>query len=171
MQHVAMDKLKGRQVIKARYDNFIGGKWVAPVRGQYFTNVTPITGQPVCEIARSTAEDIELALDAAHKVRESWGNTSPAERARVLAKIATRMEENLDVLALVETIDNGKPIRETTHADVPLVIVKADGRQQHLVLRAAIETSLEVTLLKSGGLIPHVLSGLLVAPELTKGAA
>jgi aldehyde dehydrogenase len=122
MQHVAMDKLKGRQVIKARYDNFIGGKWVAPVRGQYFTNVTPITGQPVCEIARSTAEDIELALDAAHKVRESWGNTSPAERARVLAKIATRMEENLDVLALVETIDNGKPIRETTHADVPLAI-------------------------------------------------
>ena len=82
MQHVAMDKLKGRQVIKARYDNFIGGKWVAPVRGQYFTNVTPITGQPVCEIARSTAEDIELALDAAHKVRESWGNTSPAARAR-----------------------------------------------------------------------------------------
>ena len=122
MQHVAMDKLKGRQVIKARYDNFIGGKWVAPVRGQYFTNVTPITGQPVCEIARSTAEDIELALDAAHKVRESWGSTSPAARARVLAKIATRMEENLDVLALVETIDNGKPIRETTHADVPLAI-------------------------------------------------
>jgi aldehyde dehydrogenase len=88
MQHVAMDKLKGRQVIKPRYDNFIGGKWVAPVRGQYFTNVTPITGQAVCEIARSTAEDIELALDAAHKARDAWGQTSAAERARVLNKIA-----------------------------------------------------------------------------------
>ena len=122
MQHVAMDKLKGRQVIKPRYDNFIGGKWVAPVRGQYFTNVTPITGQAVCEIARSTAEDIELALDAAHKARDAWGKTSPAERARILNKIADRMEENLDMLALVETIDNGKPIRETTHADLPLAV-------------------------------------------------
>ena len=122
MQHVAMDKLKGRQVIKPRYDNFIGGKWVAPVRGQYFTNVTPITGQAVCEIARSTAEDIELALDAAHKARDAWGQTSAAERARVLNKIADKMEENLDVLALVETIDNGKPIRETTYADLPLAV-------------------------------------------------
>ena len=122
MQHVAMDKLKGRQVIKPRYDNFIGGKWVAPVRGQYFTNVTPITGQAVCEIARSTAEDIELALDAAHKARDAWGQTSAAERARVLNKIADKMEENLDMLALVETIDNGKPIRETTYADMPLAV-------------------------------------------------
>src|SRR4029079_17955687 len=122
MQHVAMDKLKGRQVIKPRYDNFIGGKWVAPVRGQYFTNVTPITGQAVCEIARSTAEDIELALDAAHKARDAWGQPSAAERARILNKIADKMEENLDVLALVETIDNGKPIRETTYADLPLAV-------------------------------------------------
>ncbi len=81
MQHVAMDKLKGRQVIKPRYDNFIGGKWVAPVRGQYFTNVTPITGQPVCEIARSTAEDIELALDAAHKARDGMGQCFARRRA------------------------------------------------------------------------------------------
>jgi aldehyde dehydrogenase len=122
MQHVAMDKLKGRQVIKSRYDNFIGGKWVAPVRGQYFSNPTPITGQQICEIARSTAEDIELALDAAHKAREAWGQAAPAVRAGVLNKIADRMEANLDVLALVETIDNGKPIRETTHADLPLAI-------------------------------------------------
>lgn len=122
MQHVAMDKLKGKQVIKARYDNFIGGKWVGPVRGQYFSNVTPITGQQICEIARSTAEDIELALDAAHKAKDSWGNAAPAERARILNKIADRMEENLDILALVETIDNGKPIRETTYADLPLAI-------------------------------------------------
>ncbi|MGD9919861.1 MAG: aldehyde dehydrogenase [Pseudorhodoplanes sp.] len=122
MKHVAMDKLKGRLAFKARYDNFIGGAWVAPVRSQYFSNVTPITGQQICEVARSTAEDIELALDAAHKAREAWSRTSPAERARVLNKIADRMEENLDLLALVETIDNGKPIRETTHADLPLAI-------------------------------------------------
>ncbi len=122
MQHVAMDKLNAKQVIKPRYENFIGGKWVAPVRGQYFQNITPITGQNVCEIARSTAEDIELALDAAHKAREAWGRTSPAQRSAVLLKIADRMEQNLDILALVETIDNGKPIRETTHADLPLAI-------------------------------------------------
>jgi len=122
MQHVAMDKLKGKQVIKSRYDNFIGGKWVAPVRGQYFSNITPITGQHVADIARSTAEDVELALDAAHKAREAWGRTAPAARAQILLKIADRMEQNLDVLALVETIDNGKPIRETTHADLPLAI-------------------------------------------------
>ncbi len=122
MQHVAMDKLKGKTVIKPRYDNFIGGKWVAPVRGQYFSNITPITGQQVCEIARSTAEDIELALDAAHKAREAWGRTSPAERSRILLKIADRIEENLDIIALVESIDNGKPIRETMAADIPLGI-------------------------------------------------
>ncbi len=122
MLHLAMDKLNGRLAIRQRYDNFIGGKWVAPVRGQYFTNLTPITGQPICECARSTAEDIELALDAAHAVREKWGNTSPAERARVLNRIADRMEENLDLLATIETIDNGKPIRETTHADLALAV-------------------------------------------------
>jgi aldehyde dehydrogenase len=122
MQHVAMDKLNAKQVIKPRYDNFIGGKWVAPVRGQYFQNITPITGQQVCEIARSTAEDIELALDAAHKAREAWGRTSAAARSLILLKIADRIEQNLDVLALVETIDNGKPIRETTHADLPLAV-------------------------------------------------
>ena len=122
MQHDAMDKLNGRQIIKAKYENFIGGKWVAPVRGQYFSNVTPITGQHVCDIARSTAEDIELALDAAHKAKDAWGRMSSTDRAKILNKIADRMEENLDILALVETIDNGKPIRETTHADMPLAI-------------------------------------------------
>ena len=122
MQHVAMDKLNGKQIIKTRYDNYIGGKWVAPVRGQYFKNITPITGQEVCEIARSTAEDIELALDAAHKAKDGWAKTSPAARALILNKIADRMQDNLDVIALVETIDNGKPIRETTHADIPLAI-------------------------------------------------
>ncbi|MEQ1710650.1 MAG: aldehyde dehydrogenase [Hyphomicrobium sp.] len=122
MMHVAMEKLAGKLAIRARYDNFIGGKWVAPVRGQYFTNLTPITGQPVCEVARSTAEDIEAALDAAHAARDKWGRTSPAERARMLNKIADKIEQNLDLLAMIETIDNGKPIRETTHADLPLAV-------------------------------------------------
>jgi aldehyde dehydrogenase len=122
MLHVAMDKLNGRLAIKSRYDNFIGGKWVAPVRGQYFDNISPVTGKPICQIARGTAEDIELALDAAHKAKDAWGRTSPAERSKVLNRIADVIEANLDVLALVETLDNGKPIRETTHADLPLAV-------------------------------------------------
>ncbi len=107
---------------KRRYDNYIGGKFVAPVKGQYFPNISPIVGSPFTEVARSSAEDIELALDAAHKAREAWGITSTAERARILNKIADRMEEHLATLALAETIDNGKPIRETTAADIPLAI-------------------------------------------------
>ena len=107
---------------KERYGNFIGGQWVAPVNGRYFENTSPVTGKPVCEIARSDADDIELALDAAHAAKDAWGKTSPAERARILNKIADRMEENLDMLALAETWDNGKPIRETTAADMPLAI-------------------------------------------------
>jgi aldehyde dehydrogenase len=121
LQH-ALDQLKGTVAIRPRYDNFIGGKFVAPVRGQYFDNISPVTGQPVCQVARSTAEDIELALDAAHKAKDAWGRTSYAERSRALLKIADRIEERLDLLALVETIDNGKPIRETTAADLPLVV-------------------------------------------------
>ncbi len=108
--------------IRPQYDNFIGGKWVAPVKGRYFDNVSPINGQIVCTIARSSAEDVELALDAAHAARESWGRTSVAERSRVLLRIADKMEEKLDLLAMIETIDNGKPIRETTIADLPLGI-------------------------------------------------
>jgi aldehyde dehydrogenase len=107
---------------KRRYDNFIGGRFVPPVRGQYFLNVSPVVGQPFTEIARSTAEDVELALDAAHGARVAWGRTPVAERALILTKIADRMEANLHVLALAETIDNGKPIRETTAADLPLAI-------------------------------------------------
>ncbi|WP_407051152.1 aldehyde dehydrogenase [Methyloraptor flagellatus] len=122
MFHQEIEKLKSRVIWRARYDNFIGGKWVAPVNGEYFANLSPVTGKIVCEVARSQAQDIELALDAAHKAKDAWGRTSPAERARVLNKIADLMEANLDVLALVETIDNGKPIRETTHADLPLAI-------------------------------------------------
>src|SRR6476660_5833500 len=108
--------------IRARYDNWIGGKYVAPARGQYFMNPTPLTGQPLCEVARSTHEDIDRALDAAHAAAISWNGTSPAYRANTLNRIADRIEANLDTLAFVETLDNGKPIRETTGADLPLVI-------------------------------------------------
>ncbi len=105
-----------------RYDNFIGGQWVAPVDGRYFDNISPITGRTVCEIARSGAADIELALDAAHAARVAWGQTTAAARALILNRIADRMEDNLEKLATAETWDNGKPIRETLAADMPLAI-------------------------------------------------
>tara|TARA_R110001632_G_scaffold33474_1_gene85672 strand:+ start:3165 stop:4685 length:1521 start_codon:yes stop_codon:yes gene_type:complete len=107
---------------KARYENFIGGEWVAPVKGVYFKNLTPVTGQDFCEIPRSSAEDIELALDAAHAAKVAWGKTSVQDRSNMLLKIADRLEENLTMLAVAETWDNGKPIRETLNADVPLAI-------------------------------------------------
>ena len=107
---------------KAHYDNFIGGKWVAPTKGEYFDVVTPVTGQPYTKAARSTAEDIELALDAAHAAKDTWGKTSAAERGNILLKIADRLETNLEKLAYAETVDNGKPMRETLNADLPLAI-------------------------------------------------
>ncbi len=107
---------------KGRYGNYIGGQWKEPAKGQYFENVTPITGRAFCEIPRSTAEDIERALDAAHAAKAAWGQTSATERAIILNKIADRMEQNLEMLAVAETWDNGKPIRETLAADIPLAI-------------------------------------------------
>ncbi len=107
---------------RSRYDNFIGGEYVPPVKGQYFENLTPVTGQPFTEVARGTAEDVERALDAAHGAAPAWGKTSPAERANILNRIADRMEANLDALAVAETWDNGKPVRETLAADIPLAI-------------------------------------------------
>jgi aldehyde dehydrogenase len=107
---------------RPRYDNFINGEFKPPQRGEYFTNVSPIVGQAFTEIARSTAEDIDLALDAAHAAKDAWGRTSVTERSNILMKIADRMEAKLSVLALAETIDNGKPIRETMAADIPLAI-------------------------------------------------
>lgn len=107
---------------KLRYDNFIGGRSVAPVNGRYFDNITPISGEKVCEVARSDAADIELALDAAHAAKDAWGKTSPAERSNILLKIADRIEENLELIATAETWDNGKPIRETMAADIPLSV-------------------------------------------------
>ena len=109
-----------RLQLKKRYANFIGGKWVPPVKGEYFPNITPITGASLCEVPRSTAEDIELALDAAHAARAGWAAAAPADRAALLNKIADRIQEKLEYLATVETWDNGKPIRETLAADLPL---------------------------------------------------
>jgi len=115
-------KLSETVSFRPRYGNFIGGKWVEPVSGQYFENITPVTGKVFCEIPRSNAQDIEKALDAAHAARVAWGHTSPTHRANLMIQIAQRMEENLEMLALAETWDNGKPIRETMAADIPLAI-------------------------------------------------
>ena len=108
--------------LKSRYDNFIGGRWLPPVNGRYFENLTPVTGKALCEIARSDEADIELALDAAHAAKAAWGKTSVAQRSLILLRIADRMEQHLHTLATVETFDNGKPIRETLAADIPLAI-------------------------------------------------
>ncbi len=107
---------------KSQYENFIGGKWVEPVNGEYFDNVSPVNGKPFCKIPRSSAGDIELALDAAHHAREAWGKTSVAERSNILLRIADVMEQNLELLAVAETWDNGKAVRETLNADIPLCI-------------------------------------------------
>ncbi len=107
---------------ESRYDNFIGGEWVAPAAGEYFEDLTPVTGAPFCEVPRSTDVDVEKALDAAHAAAPAWGKAAPAERAAILHKIADRMEANLEALALAESWDNGKPIREALNADIPLAI-------------------------------------------------
>ncbi|MGW5421233.1 acetaldehyde dehydrogenase ExaC [Streptomyces sp. NPDC003943] len=105
-----------------RYDHWIGGEYVAPARGQYFENPSPVDGRPFTEVARGTAEDVERALDAAHAAAPAWGRTAPAERAQVLLRIADRMEQNLEALAVAESWENGKPVRETLAADIPLAI-------------------------------------------------
>lgn len=107
---------------RRQYENYIGGHWVPPVAGQYFDNISPINGKPFCRVARSQAEDVELALDAAHAARRKWGKTSVTDRANLLWAMADRMEKNLTKLAVAETIDNGKPLRETLAADLPLAI-------------------------------------------------
>jgi aldehyde dehydrogenase len=108
--------------LDSRYQNFIGGEWTEPRSGNYFENPSPVNGQTFCEVARSGANDIELALDAAHQAAPAWGRTAAAERANILNKIADRMEENLEKLAVIETWDNGKPVRESLAADLPLAI-------------------------------------------------
>ncbi len=108
--------------LQPRYGNFIGGEWKAPVKGEYFQNISPVTGEAFCEIPRSTAEDIELALDAAHAAKDAWARTSVTERSNILLKIADRLEANLEQIAVAETWDNGKAVRETLAADVPLAV-------------------------------------------------
>ncbi|SNC73767.1 aldehyde dehydrogenase/alcohol dehydrogenase [Kytococcus aerolatus] len=104
------------------YDNYIGGQWVPPAEGEYFDNPSPVDGKVFTRAARSGEQDVEKALDAAWKAAETWNRTSPAERAKVLNAIADRMEENLEKIAVAETWDNGKPVRETLAADIPLAI-------------------------------------------------
>ncbi|MFD6163334.1 aldehyde dehydrogenase family protein [Nocardia sp. NPDC060256] len=105
-----------------RYDNFIDGDWAAPIEGRYFDNASPVDGETFCTVARSSAADIDLALEAAHAAAERWAATSPAQRAAILNQIADRIEANLEPLAVAETWDNGKPIRETLAADLPLAV-------------------------------------------------
>ena len=122
MAFTTLKELGIKSPFKEKYDNFIGGKWVKPVDGKYFENITPISGKPFCEVARSNEKDIELALDAGHAAKDAWGKTSTTERANTLLKIADVMEQNLETISLAETIDNGKSIRECLNADIPLAI-------------------------------------------------
>src|SRR5207302_79122 len=108
--------------VQPRYENFIGGRWVPPLNDEYTTNLSPATGEAFTQVPRSTAQDIEVALDAAHAAKDAWGETAPAERARILNKVADAMEEHLEMLAVAETWDNGKPVRETLAADLPLTV-------------------------------------------------
>ena len=107
---------------KPRYQNFIGGQWVEPANGNYFDNISPVNGKVFCQIPRSDSADIELALDAAHKVKDAWGTTSVTERSNTLLKIADKIEQNIEMLAIAETWDNGKAVRETLAADIPLAV-------------------------------------------------
>ena len=112
----------GSLELRERYENFIGGEWIAPTTGEYRENLTPTTGEPFCEVAHSGAQDIELALDAAHAAKDEWGERSPADRAAVLDRVADAIEENLEMLAVAESYENGKPVRETLAADIPLAV-------------------------------------------------
>ncbi|MGB0126306.1 MAG: aldehyde dehydrogenase family protein [Rhodocyclaceae bacterium] len=122
MLYAAPGTAGAKLAYESKYDNFIGGKWVPPVKGAYFDVITPISGKPYTRVARSTGEDIDLALDAAHAAAEKWGKTAPGDRANILLKIADRLEANLELLAYAETVDNGKPMRETLNADIPLAV-------------------------------------------------
>jgi aldehyde dehydrogenase len=120
MIYAAANALDSKVHFKKRYANFIGGEWIEPVDGEYFENISPVNGKVFCEIPRSTHKDIELALDAAHAAKDAWGKRSVTERSNILLKIADRIEENLEKLAVAETWDNGKAVRETLAADIPL---------------------------------------------------
>ncbi len=122
MRYIDPNQPGSKVQFKAQYENFIGGEWVAPVKGEYFDNISPVDGKVFTKVPRSSAEDIELALDAAHKAKISWNKASATTRSNMLLKIADRLEANLELLAVAETWDNGKPVRETLAADIPLAI-------------------------------------------------
>jgi aldehyde dehydrogenase len=122
MIYVPPGQAGAKMQYKAHYDNFIGGKWVAPTKGQYFDVISPVNGKVYTKAARSDSSDIELALDAAHAAADAWGKTDVTTRSNILLRIADRIEQNLELLAYVETIDNGKAIRETLNADIPLAV-------------------------------------------------
>ncbi|MBK0062102.1 MULTISPECIES: aldehyde dehydrogenase family protein [unclassified Acinetobacter] len=122
MRYIDPNQPASKVQFKAQYENFIDGQWVAPVKGEYFENISPVDGKVFTRIPRSSAEDIELALDAAHKAKAQWNKASPTTRSNLLLKIADRLEANLEMLAVAETWDNGKPVRETLAADIPLAI-------------------------------------------------
>ncbi|WP_277561283.1 acetaldehyde dehydrogenase ExaC [Acinetobacter beijerinckii] len=122
MRYIDPNQADSKVQFKPQYENFIGGQWVAPVRGEYFDNVSPVDGKVFTKIPRSSVEDVELALDAAHKAKAEWNKSSPTFRSNILLKIADRLEANLEMLAVAETWDNGKPVRETLAADIPLAI-------------------------------------------------
>lgn len=128
--------------VQSRYGHFIGGNWVEPKKGEYFENISPVNGKAFCEVGRGTAEDIEAALDAAHAAAPAWGRTSLAERALILNRIADRLDENLEMLAVAETWENGKAVRETLAADLPLAV--DHFRYFAGVLRAQEGTSSEI---------------------------
>jgi aldehyde dehydrogenase len=122
MRYIDPNQPDSKVQFKAQYENFIGGQWVAPIKGEYFDNISPVDGKVFTKVPRSSAEDIELALDAAHKAKAEWNKSSPTVRSNILLKIADRLEQNLEYLAVAETWDNGKPVRETLAADIPLAI-------------------------------------------------
>ncbi|RSL33896.1 aldehyde dehydrogenase family protein [Salibacterium salarium] len=122
MRYNAPNTSESLVTFKDRYDNFIGGEYKAPVSGEYFDNISPVTGEVFCQISRSTAPDVEAAVDAGEQAKDAWGRTSPAERGNILNKIADRIEENKEMLAVAETWDNGKAVRECLNADIPLAV-------------------------------------------------
>ncbi|MFL5458131.1 MAG: aldehyde dehydrogenase family protein, partial [Myxococcales bacterium] len=122
MRYAEPGKQGSKVTFKTRYQNYIGGRWVEPAKGEYFANLSPVTGKPFTDVPRSNAEDVNRALDAAHAAKDAWGKTSYAQRAVLLNKIADRMEQNLEALAVAEVWENGKPIREALAADIPLAI-------------------------------------------------